>query len=421
MEENIDLFIISDIEHSSPRITNLIYYLPSNYNKIWISADPDGKINENDLPLGFYKKVKLLYFKRGLNLFSKGKIIENGIIKNKSSLISLFYFKIKRLLIKFILNILIPDQYFFTYRKYIILFNKYYNPKNKTIILSSFPYATPNIASYFIKKSNENVQWLIDYRDLWTFNHNYSFSKIRKRIDFLIEKKILSNVDKVLCVTKENQKIISNKFKIKSNLILNGFSYQINYNFDSKDFFKKNFKGSKTRILHVGTLSPEFQDLDLLLSSENLSESNIEIHFMGRFSSILNEEVEKRDLGHKIKYIGMYTRDESIQIQKLYDGLVYFESKFNTGVLLLKFYEYINADKPIISIGGLKKTESKEILKKLDRGLLIEDKISMAKFLKNPKSHLNKIKFDIENKFLFSYENRAKELNDVIDSHIKKI
>ena len=198
--------------------------------------------------------------------------------------------------------------------------------------------------------------------------------------------------------------------------MLNGFSESIvDINFQKE--FQKNFlKKQKTYLLHVGTLSPEFQHLDLLFESDILKNSNLEIHFLGRFSSILNEKIIEKKLTSKIKYIGRLNRNQSIQIQKLYDGLVYFDSRYNSGVLLLKFFEYINANRPIISIGGVKESESKLILRKLNRGIIISNKKQLDSFLVGIGKSFSTLEFNEEKNKNYSYQNRSKELRSIIDS-----
>ena len=88
----INLVIISDIEHSAPRLTNLIHYLPNEkYTKFWVTADFEFRLNKNDLPVGFDKNVKIYKFKRKINLFNvlknflKKKIKKriNCLVENK--------------------------------------------------------------------------------------------------------------------------------------------------------------------------------------------------------------------------------------------------------------------------------------------------------------------------------------------------
>ena len=109
-------------------------------------------------------------------------------------------------------------------------------------------------------------------------------------------------------------------------------------------------------------------------------------------------------------------RKQSIQIQNLYDGLVYFDSRFNSGVLLLKFFEYINANRPIISIGGVKESESKLILRKLNRGIIINNKKQLDSFLVGIEKSFSTLEFNQEKNKNFSYQNRSKELRSILDS-----
>ena len=57
------IVVISDLEHSSPRISNILYFLNQNkYEKYWIGANPEHFVNKKDLPNGFEKKIKNLFF-----------------------------------------------------------------------------------------------------------------------------------------------------------------------------------------------------------------------------------------------------------------------------------------------------------------------------------------------------------------------
>ena len=52
----INIIAVTDIEHSSPRITNLLYYLDNKkFNKYIVGANHIGFISKNDLPNNFFK------------------------------------------------------------------------------------------------------------------------------------------------------------------------------------------------------------------------------------------------------------------------------------------------------------------------------------------------------------------------------
>ena len=149
----INIIAVTDIEHSSPRITNLLYYLDNKkFNKYIVGANHIGFISKNDLPNNFFQNITYRSFIRSIG--------------------------IKKVLLKLVLTILFPDQYFFTVRKYISITSKLIKEMDgPIIILTSYPYPTPHIAGFLLKrKFKDKIIWISDYRDLWTLNHNYSFN-----------------------------------------------------------------------------------------------------------------------------------------------------------------------------------------------------------------------------------------------------
>ena len=71
------IIVISDLEHSKPRIPNLLFHLnKDHYEKYIIGANSEAKIYEGDYPEDFFQKVNLLNFERSVNLFKS--------IKNKT-------------------------------------------------------------------------------------------------------------------------------------------------------------------------------------------------------------------------------------------------------------------------------------------------------------------------------------------------
>ena len=72
--KKINLIVLSDIQHSSPRITNIIHYLSnSKFSKYIIGADYKNYLNKQDLPVGFFDNVTYISFDRKFNLFRFAK------------------------------------------------------------------------------------------------------------------------------------------------------------------------------------------------------------------------------------------------------------------------------------------------------------------------------------------------------------
>ena len=415
-----NLVVVSDIEHSAPRLTNLVHFLPNEkFKKYWISANANEKITKDDLPQDFLKNLYFLQFDRKINIFSyfKKLTVKNKLDNSNPTLSSkpTKRTSIKASLIKLFLSINFPDQYIFTLGRYLKIFSKLNLENSNTIVLSSNPYPTSIVTGYFLKKKYK-IKWVVDYRDLWSQNHNYPFSRLRKFFDYQLEKRLIKKADLILTVSQELKNKINNKFKIgsKVKVVYNGYSpIEKKKNLNLKDFTFLNT--NKIKILHVGSIYPQFQQIELMLN-QNFNNSEFELHFIGNVSLSLDPLVNKKNKDY-IKQIGVYDRQTTVSLINEYDYLIFFDSLQHKGVLPLKVFEYINSNKPIICVGGNIENEIQVVLRKYKKCYFLKEKIEIIDFfekLKINNEYYNNEKL-IER---FSYKNISKEFNTCLNSII---
>ncbi len=420
MNNKIKIIAITDLEHSAPRISNLLYYLNDNlFDKYVIGSDYDGFLDQDDMPLNFNKKIKLLTFRRKINLYrSLKQSAPLNKIDSRSRNSSFFLF-IKNVFLKIFLNLSFPDQYIFTLKNYIKIFNdNFQNLNEKIVIVSSFPYATSHIAAYKLKKKYKNIVWIADYRDLWSKNQVYSFIRLRYLLDSMIEKKIMKYPDKILTVTNPWAQKQQNFLKKEVDVIYNGYQELSESNFSQQNF--PVLKEDKIYVLYVGAIYFEGQDVNLFFESiSNLKSKNIEFHFMGKHYDELSNLIDRFSLSNNVKHIGQYSRKDSQNIQKKYDYLMFFDFHTDSAVLTLKLFEYIGVNKPIICIGGKKNSESKKILNQISRGFILEKEDQIKDFFEN-KIIKKGISIDEQQSSRFSYRYRSQQLEELILNLINK-
>lgn len=419
----IKVVAITDIEHSAPRIPNLLSYFDSNkYDLYLIGANYSEYLSSEDLPKKF-NRVKLSLFKRKINIFSslKKNIENSSIINNNEVKKSKIYLIIRRTIVKCLLFLSFPDQYFFTINNYINEFKKL-KIRGDILLISSSPYPTSHIAAYNIKTNSDmNIKWIADYRDLWSLNSNYSFNKLRLFFDKKYEKKIMKSADKIVTVSKPWALKQASFLKRHIDIVPNGYTVigngdtVIEKRPETTNQLPR-LKNDKIYILYVGAIYFNSQDVLLFFDSiENLITENIEVHFIGNYSHELEYIINKRNLGSNVKQIGKFSRNESQKLQKKYDYLLFFDLKNDDGWILLKFYEYIGANKPIICIGGIKETAHKQILKKINRGKVLIDKEQIVNFFTTIKKD-NKDQINEEESYEYSYPIQSKKMEKLIES-----
>ena len=285
-------------------------------------------------------------------------------------------------------------------------------------MISSSPYPTSHIAAYKIKNnSDKDIKWIADYRDLWSLNSNYSFNKLRFFFDRKYEQKIMKSADKIVTVSKPWAQKQASFLKRHIDVVPNG--YTINKKRSEIISQLPGLENDKIYILYVGAIYFNSQDVLLFFESiENLNLENIEVHFIGNYSYELEYLINKRNLESKVKQIGKFSRNESQELQKKYDYLLFFDLKNDDGWILLKFYEYIGANKPIICIGGARQTAHKQILKKINRGEVLIDKEQIVNFFNTiRKDYQNQIY--VEDSYQYSYPVQSKKMEKLIESLYK--
>lgn len=244
---------------------------------------------------------------------------------------------------------------------------KYLRDKSGIVLTSSPPNGV-HLSGFLSKLFRSNNYWIIDYRDPWTLN--VSYQKIL-RSKWYFHKIYLD-------------KCVECMFLLKADLVLFNSEIDRHNHINKYDFLK-----DKSIVIRNG--------FDVLSSNKCVSEKNVvkivyagsaygirEIH---HFLKILNSAQEKttftcdlfgnEDLKHMVSenviYKGRVASEELPEILTNYRfGLAFMpaESK-NTGRILQKVYDYIGSGLiPIVINPSL---EVKQIVNKLDAGILVED------------------------------------------------
>jgi len=223
--------------------------------------------------------------------------------------------------------------------------------KFDAIISSSSPVTCHLIAAEL--KREHNIPWIADLRDLWTQNHYYHHTPIRKLVEMKLERDILASADRVTTVSdplsRELMKIHGNE---RVQTIHNGF--------DPTERQLSETLSSQFRITHTGSLyrgrrdpDPLFRALKELIEEGRLNSSDIKLAFVGETEEWLTREVEKYSFEDIVSVVGRVPRDEALRMQKESQILLLltWNDPRETGVYTGKLFEYLASMRPILSIG----------------------------------------------------------------------
>jgi len=256
-------------------------------------------------------------------------------------------YPIHRLVVLLNLLLQVPDPSIFWSRKAYRTVNSLIEKVNPDVIYTtSGPYSA-HILGFRLKRKY-GLPWLADFRDPWSKNLVIPYLPGYRRLNEILERRVLEYANKVACVSapwlKDLIEILG-KDKGKFTLIHNGF--------DDDDITISNTEFSTPfTITHLGSLyrdrNPEcvIQAIANLINAGAISESNIHLQFIGK-------DVQDNFTTYSwISQIGYVPHSELEKYRSDTDLylLILNCSQKNFGNYSGKLYEYLASNRPILAI-----------------------------------------------------------------------
>jgi glycosyltransferase involved in cell wall biosynthesis len=222
------------------------------------------------------------------------------------------------------------------------------------VLLSSSPPVTSHVIAHELKKKYE-LPWIADLRDLWSQNHNYGYGAFRKVLDERLERRILSRADFLTTVSP----VWAEKLK---RLHKRATVCTIHNGFDSNVLERSQTELSpKFLITYVGGIYHTKQDpvrlfvsLKELIANGLIQPEDVEVKFYGSEYAWLQTEIEKYGLSLLVKQYGQIPKNTAIDKQRESQLLLFlnWEDHREKGLYAQKIYDYLSAQRPILSLGG---------------------------------------------------------------------
>ena len=285
---------------------------------------------------------------------------------------------ISKFLFSNIFYLLAIDNNFFNQKKYTSEIKKTLKEFNPDYVLISGPPFSLFKLVNVIKKINNKVKIILDYRDGWTQRVKSKKFFYVKKIFEKYEKKILSNANLIFCATQQIYKDIRLITKNKKIILLkNGY-----WNLSKKTKVKKK---KNISIGYFGLISDDsygYRDIKVIYNSLNI-DNKINFSFYGN-SLIKNNKIRNYKKFKFFKNISYFDTQEKM---KNFDYLLILHTEKSTAseVITGKFYEYLSSRVPIIVVSN-GETEAGKIVRKYKLGYVINYNISsLATFFENLK------------------------------------
>lgn len=256
-----------------------------------------------------------------------------------------------------------PDYAFLWYFSALRLSQKIINTRNiNNIITVSWPF-TDHLIGYKLKNNN-NVYWLADTIDPFSFHPSINNQKVYSRINYIVEKQVLNTSDIVSVLTnKMKDKYISLFPKLNDKV-------KINHNVFIPPFIpvRLSVKDKLIKLVFVGTLNPNVRSPDNLLDFFkqllNLhSRNTYELHFYGNINASLANFNPYKDLLKESIFIHDFIPKKQI-IDVLLDATILVNIGNNNPYQEpSKLIEYVYVGKPILNLYSNIDDSSKIMLK----------------------------------------------------------
>jgi len=290
------------------------------------------------------------------------------------------------------------------------------------MISSSSPVTSHLIAKELKKK--HTIPWVADFRDLWTQNHNYSYTILRKMFEKRLELKTLSVADTLVTVSPLWTEKLSMLHKGKKvYTITNGFDPEKMSN-GKADLISK-FTITYTGQIYTGKQDPSKILIALkdLISHGTINPKEVEVRFYGREDELLSKKIKEYRLSVVVKQYGLISRETSFEKQKESQLLLLlnWEEPQEKGVIPAKIFEYFAAQRPIFATGGFGHDVVEDVLKEINSGTYcstIEDiKNALKKYYLEYKSK-GKVTYNRNTEEIskYSYQGMARKFAEILDS-----
>jgi len=248
----------------------------------------------------------------------------------------------------------------------VVNINNYIKKTDVQYYFASIPQLPPLIVGYFVKQFNHSLVLIEEMRDIYSTVLWLNNQRIKKRVLYFLEYKLMRNVDKFIYVTSAIKEDYINNFensnkKLKTGkVILNGYDPE-----DYEDLITEDKKISKDKIIltYTGSLFG-IRSIDTLLKvigelrKENYPDINkLEINIIGFIDKMnkqsINSIIAEYSLENTIHIRGVLAHSECIQYQlKSTYNLIVTHKSGSEYAIPSKLFEYTAVRRPMIAISS---------------------------------------------------------------------
>jgi len=211
----------------------------------------------------------------------------------------------------------------------------------------------PPFSAFFVAQGiarQRGIPWVADYRDLWTANSYYSLGPVRRRIDRVLESRVLRTASLVTTVSQPLVDEMNRMFGVRPELLLNGYDPTDLASFvPDRDLCP----GLPLRIVYTGEAYGDSEPLFKALASMKIGADQVLVECHGSTVHLIQDAARRQHVEHLVSCGPRVPHAESVALQQRADILLLLmrNDPGDKGVYSGKIFEYLGARRPILMLG----------------------------------------------------------------------
>ncbi len=241
------------------------------------------------------------------------------------------------------------------------------------VMLSSSSPVTCHLIASRLKK-HHRIPWVADFRDLWTQNHDYPYSQVRRAIERALERRTMRSADSFVTVAPPLAAQLTSLHGTKAVSLTNGY--------DPAGYGPAPPLTGKFTITYTGQIYLNKQDplkillaLKELIAEGEIREEDVELRFFGPESKLVNYYVAQHAATGYVRQYGVcpietaHLRQQESQVLVLFN----WEQPRQRGIYTQKIFDYLGAGRPILATGGFRGDVREDLLRETNAGTYATD------------------------------------------------
>lgn len=252
-------------------------------------------------------------------------------------------------------NFFIPDARKFWVGPSVKFLNEYLKIHPVDFIISTGPPHSIHLIAMELKKKNNGLKWIADFRDPWTqisYHSELKLTHFAQTKHQKIEKSVFRSADFVIATSYTDANNYRQLGAARVEVITNGF--------EESDFKpEKKKKNIKFKVTYSGGLEIARNPIAVWKALKELSdeqpdfEESVELNFYGSLSTEVQESVSENQLSKFVVNHGYVLHSEAINGISDADLLLLtnFPDEKSKGIIPGKLFEYLATQNPILALG----------------------------------------------------------------------